>query len=103
LISKPKLASHTSLTVRGLAPGVKQRLRERAARHGRSLEAEVREILQGATAAPGETAWDRFQKIRARLGPLGFGEIPLPSRQGFEPPDRGNRIGNCPPPRRPAP
>ena len=35
----------TMLTVRDLDPHVKDKLRRRAARHGRSMEAEVREIL----------------------------------------------------------
>ena len=34
-----------SVIVRRLPPGVKQGLRERAAAHGRSVEAEVRQIL----------------------------------------------------------
>jgi plasmid stability protein len=34
-----------SITVRRLPDGVKQQLRERAARHGRSLEEEVRQAL----------------------------------------------------------
>ena len=33
------------LTVRDLDPKVKAKLRERAARHGRSMEADVREVL----------------------------------------------------------
>lgn len=38
------------LTVRSLDPEVKAKLRERAARRGRSMEAEVREILAQAVA-----------------------------------------------------
>lgn len=34
-----------SVVVRKLPPGVKQGLRERAAAHGRSVEAEIRQIL----------------------------------------------------------
>jgi plasmid stability protein len=37
------------ILVRRLDEAVKQRLKERAERHGRSLEAEVREILMEAT------------------------------------------------------
>lgn len=36
------------LTVRNLDPHVKEKIQERAARHGRSMEAEVREILAAA-------------------------------------------------------
>jgi plasmid stability protein len=37
-----------SLVVRRLSEGTKERLRQRAVRHGRSLEAEVRAILERA-------------------------------------------------------
>ena len=40
------------LTVRNLDPEVKVRLQRRAAHHGRSMEAEVREILAQAVAVP---------------------------------------------------
>lgn len=36
----------TTIVVRNLDEGVKQRLRVRAAKHGRSMEAEVRSILE---------------------------------------------------------
>jgi plasmid stability protein len=36
----------SSITIRNLDPGVKERLRVRAAQHGRSMEAEARRILQ---------------------------------------------------------
>ena len=45
----------TQLVVRRLPTDVKDRLRARADRHGRSLEAEVRDILARA-AAEGETS-----------------------------------------------
>ena len=46
-----------SLLVRNLDPSVKDRLRVRAARHGRSMEAEARAILEAAVAK-GETLAD---------------------------------------------
>lgn len=39
------------LVVRNLPEAVKDRLKQRAKRHGRSLESEVREILVGAASA----------------------------------------------------
>lgn len=42
----------TTLTIRNLAEPVKQKLRMRAASHGRSMEAEAREILTQAVDAP---------------------------------------------------
>lgn len=41
-----------SIVVRGLDDSVKQRLAARAKEHGRSMEAEVREILTRASARP---------------------------------------------------
>ncbi|SEF43487.1 FitA-like ribbon-helix-helix domain-containing protein [Thauera chlorobenzoica] len=42
----------TSLVVRNIEPAVAQALKEAAARHGRSAEAEHREILRAALARP---------------------------------------------------
>ena len=42
----------TSLTIRNLAEPVKQKLQMQAASHGRSLEAEAREILTMAVIGP---------------------------------------------------
>lgn len=42
-----------SLTIRGLDDETHARLRVAAARHGRSMEAEVRSILREHLAAPG--------------------------------------------------
>lgn len=41
-----------TLTIRGLDDDVRDRLRARAAQHGRSMEAEVREILASAVTPP---------------------------------------------------
>jgi plasmid stability protein len=42
-----------TLTIRNLRDATRQALRERAARNGRSMEAEARVILDGAVAAKG--------------------------------------------------
>ncbi len=44
----------TILTIRRLDPGIKERLRVRAARHGRSMEEEARRILAEACAPEAE-------------------------------------------------
>ena len=44
------------LVVRNLPDDVKERLKERAKRHGRSLEAEAREVLERAANLPAEPA-----------------------------------------------
>jgi antitoxin FitA len=43
-----------TLTIRDLDDAVRDELRMRAARHGRSMEAEVRAILNAAVTAPPE-------------------------------------------------
>ena len=77
-----------SLTIRKLAPSVKERLRVRAAEHGRSMEAEARGILQTVlegSAQPLEG--NLYERIRARFEPLGGVELDLPPRgPGREPP-----------------
>ena len=48
-----------SITVRNLAEGLKNRLRIRAAQHGRSMEQEARDILRAALeeeTAPSQTS-----------------------------------------------
>lgn len=42
----------SSIIVRGLDPSVKRRLAEQAREHGRSMEAEVRDILTRAATRP---------------------------------------------------
>ena len=45
-----------AMSIRNLDERVKERLRVRAARHGRSMEAEIRAILTDAVSGPGEAA-----------------------------------------------
>jgi antitoxin FitA len=62
------------LTVRKVDAEIIRRLKIRAAEHGRSAEAEHREILKGALlAAPKlspEEWWERARELRERLGPM---------------------------------
>jgi len=69
----------SALSIRNLDDGVKERLRVRAARHGRSMEAEVRAILTDAVAEPGESP-DLFHALMERFGELGGVELDLPPR-----------------------
>lgn len=77
-----------SLNVRQLDPKLKERLRVRAAQHGRSMEAEARAILKAALDdTTQETGADLVADIRRRFAPLGGVELELPSREpGREPP-----------------
>lgn len=60
------------LVVRNLAESVKVGLRRRAERHGRSVEAEVREILQAAVGDEGEAQVSLGSRIAARFAHVGF-------------------------------
>lgn len=69
-----------ALSIRNLDDRVKERLRIRAARHGRSMEAEIRDILAEAV---GETrqADGLFSTILARFGEVGGVDLDLPPRR----------------------
>jgi plasmid stability protein len=68
-----------AVSVRNLDERVKERLRVRAARHGRSMEAEIRAILTDAVSRPGE-AVGLVDAILDRFGELGGVELDLPAR-----------------------
>lgn len=72
-----------SLTIRGLDPETHARLRVAAARHGRSMEAEVRAILRERFPVPASSR-GLGSRIHERLAELGGEELELPGRN--EPP-----------------
>ena len=75
-----------SITIRNLAPAVKERLRVQAARRGHSMEAEARAILQSALGTP-EPGASLTSIMRELFGPAHGVELELPAReQGREPP-----------------
>jgi plasmid stability protein len=57
------------ILIRGVAPGVIRRLKSRARRHRRSLEAELREIVETAAAAadPGDVM-AAVRRVRSLFG-----------------------------------
>lgn len=70
-----------NLSVRKIDDEIYERLRVRAAKHGISMEEEVRQILRHAVSAPdklGDLALQHF-------GPDHGVELELPSRQPHEP------------------
>lgn len=69
----------STLTIRGLDDDTRARLRVQAAQHGRSMEAEVREILQTAVA-PSPASRGLGTRIRARFAGLDDPELELPAR-----------------------
>lgn len=73
-----------SMTIRNLDDHVKQQLRMQAARHGRSMEDEARDILRTAVLAPTTTGNTSLVKsIRARIDPLGGVDLELPPREAI--------------------
>lgn len=69
-----------TLTIRGLDDELHARLRTRAAQNGRSMEAEVRAILQNQLSAPSPTT-GLGSRIHARFAALGGTELELPPRR----------------------
>jgi antitoxin FitA len=67
-----------AITVRNLDDHVKQRLRVRAARHGRSMEAEVRAILIDAVAE--EEPKNLLMALHQRFAELGGVDLDIPAR-----------------------
>jgi plasmid stability protein len=70
-----------TLTIRNLDAALKERLSVRAAQHGRSMEAEIRDILQDTLKEPERPATNLYQRIRARFAPFGGVDLDLPPRE----------------------
>jgi antitoxin FitA len=73
----------SSITVRNLDESVKTGLKIRAARHGWSMEQEVRQILQNTLAADtgGVVSVSFAERVNQRFKGLELDELPLPVRQ----------------------
>lgn len=68
-----------AVSIRDLDDGVRDRLRVRAASHGRSMEAEMRAILTDAVA-PGDQRPGLFTTLLDRFGELGGVDLDIPAR-----------------------
>lgn len=79
-----------SLTIRKLDDAVKVKLRIRAAQHGRSMEEEVREILNEAVARQnsndGENIFLSIRRLMAEVGIKGVNLPEFPRSPMREPP-----------------
>jgi plasmid stability protein len=58
--------------VRNIDPGTLDRLKERARRHGRSLQAELRLILVRAAESDPDRFWNAAQRVRESVVPGGY-------------------------------
>jgi plasmid stability protein len=69
-----------TVTVRGLENEVKEKLRVRAARNGRSMEAEVRALIEAAVTGPDDQERGLASQIRRDLEGLDLPDLPEPDR-----------------------
>ena len=75
-------APNSSITIRNLDPAIKEMLRVRAARHGHSMEAEARRILQTTLREPARApAANLYERIRALVEPVGGIDLDFPPRE----------------------
>ena len=74
-----------SIVIRKLDDKVKEKLRLRAARHGRSMELEVREILRSAVKEKPRRL-NLADAIRRHVDPLGGIELQIPRREALPKP-----------------
>ena len=77
-----------SITVRRLDDTVKAKLRLRAARHGRSMEEEAREILRAGLRAKRVPRLNLAESIRRYIDPLGGVELAFPPREAVRRPSK---------------
>lgn len=77
--SNEEVVPLAAISIRNLDDHVKERLRIRAARHGRSMESEIRAILVEAVREP-NNADGLFQTMLDRFGEIGGVELELPPR-----------------------
>jgi len=70
-----------SITIRQLDDNVKAKLRVQAAKHGRSMEAEAREILKIGLATQAVRETNLVEGIRRIIEPLGGVELAIPPRR----------------------
>lgn len=76
-----------SLVIRNIDDALKNRLRQRASRHGRSMEEELREILRMTLATEPTTGADFLAAVRKRFAGLEDVELEIPRREiGRDPP-----------------
>lgn len=71
----------TTLTIRNIDDGLKQRLLVRAARHGRSMEEKARDILCISLSSKDSRRTSLVQSIRARIESLGGVDLEQPPRE----------------------
>ena len=77
-----------SITIRNLDETLKARLRVRAARQGRSMEEEVREILKAALEEGESPSQNLVEAVRRRFAEVAGVELDTPAREPIREPPR---------------
>ncbi|HRQ64857.1 MAG TPA: plasmid stabilization protein [Xanthomonadaceae bacterium] len=77
-----------SITIRNLDDALKERLRVRAARCGRSMEDEARDILRTALAGGRRASPSLIKALRRRFSEAGDLELDIPARDPMREPPR---------------
>jgi plasmid stability protein len=75
-----------SMTIRDIDEKLKSRLRIQAARHGRSMEDEARDILRSALSVEPTKSRGLVEAIRARVESLGGVELEIAPREPMREP-----------------
>jgi plasmid stability protein len=75
-----------SMTIRDIDEKLKRRLRIQAARHGRSMEDEARDILRTALSVETTRTGGLVEAIRARIEPFGGVELKIALREAMREP-----------------
>jgi plasmid stability protein len=73
------------MTIRNLDEKLKARLRMQAAKHGRSMEEEARDILRSALSTASSRA-SLVKSIRRRIEPIGGVDLPNIAREPMREP-----------------
>lgn len=74
-----------SMTIRNLDDKLKARLRVQAAKHGRSMEDEARDILRSALSTAPRVS-NLVKSIRRRIEAVGGVELPIAPREPMREP-----------------
>ena len=77
-----------SILIRKVDERLKTKLRIRAARHGRSMEEEAREILRAGLLTKYTAQTNLYDAIRKHIDPIGGIELELPPREPVPEPPR---------------
>jgi len=75
-----------SMTIRDIDEKLKAKLRIQAARHGRSMEDEARDILRTALSIEQSRTKGLVEAIRARIEPFGGVELEIAPREAIRDP-----------------